>query len=125
MWLTCLKDVIAFVKEQHLNNIGFTPATNFHTCVNSYTGFPAFTRPEAAQLNRMLAEATRICEQEGTDIYQVCIDVYQEISASRLEALSLGLDAPFEPPFYQGDSSLSFTSSFKKKPARKPRQAVS
>lgn len=124
MWLNNLKDVVAFVREQHLNNIGFTPATNFHTCVNSYTGFPAFTRTEAAQLNRALAQVIAICEQEGTNIYQVCIDVYQEICASRLEALSLGLDAPLEPPFYHGDPTLSFASSFKKKPARKLRQAV-
>jgi hypothetical protein len=124
MWLKGLKDVVAFVREQHLNNIGFTPVSNFHTCTNPYTGYKAFTRPEAAKLNRALEQAKIICEQEGTCLYQVCIEVFHEITTARLEALALGLDAPPEPPFYPGDPTLTFASSFKKKPASKRKKAI-
>ncbi|MCU0434777.1 MAG: hypothetical protein MUC87_15085 [Bacteroidia bacterium] len=114
-----LNEVTEFVREQHLNEIGFTPVTDFHTCMNRYTGYKAYTRNEAAALNRKLAEAAAVCEQHGTSIYQVCIDVFHEICNHKREALALGLDVPPEPPFYHGDPSFSNGFTPKRRAASK------
>jgi hypothetical protein len=100
--LRSIKDVWAFVQEQHSCNIGFTPVTNFHHCINKYTGYKAFTRNEAARLNKMLARCNEICAQEGQCLYQICIETYNELTRRRLEAHALGVVILPEPPFFLG-----------------------
>ncbi|MGL5889228.1 MAG: hypothetical protein ACRC3B_05050 [Bacteroidia bacterium] len=97
-----LDDVRAFVLEQHSCNIGFTPVTNFHDCINSYTRYKAFTHNEAAKLNKQLARCKEICNLHDECLYQICIETYHEFTRRRLEAHALGVVVLPEPPFFLG-----------------------
>jgi hypothetical protein len=103
-----INDVLAFVREQHSYNIGFTPVTNFHHCINSYTGYKAFTRNEAAKLNKQLARCKEICAQHGQCLYQICIETYHELTRRRLEAHALGVVVLPEPPFFLGTEAEAY-----------------
>ena len=71
-----IDDVRDFFEELKQQGVNFHPDDNFNNYVNVETGQPSFSTAQAAELNDKLDQAFEICEAEGVDIYELCLEVF-------------------------------------------------
>lgn len=71
-----IDDIRDFFEELKQQGVNFHPDDNFNNYVNVETGQPSFSAAQAAELNDKLDQAFGVCEAEGVDIYELCLEVF-------------------------------------------------
>lgn len=82
--IECLNDVKAFfhhvVFERKVN---FHPDNNFADYINKDTHKPLFSQSEVSVYNRLLGEAFSVCQDNGTDIYELgCDELFSALNVA-------------------------------------------
>jgi hypothetical protein len=74
--ITTLEEVKHFANYL-FNGLGVNlhPDDDFAEYMDSNTGQPSFSEPEAATGNRLMNECFRVCEENGADIYDITFEV--------------------------------------------------
>lgn len=78
--ITTLKDTRLFLTEV-ISKLGaaFHPDTEFEYYVDS-EGNPIYSTDKAIELNRNLAECFEVCDNHDEDIYDLCLDILNELT---------------------------------------------
>jgi hypothetical protein len=74
--ITTVEDVRTFFNELHAEDLNFHPDDDFTDYINNETREPTYTDDEAALRNHLLEQSFEVCEREGADIYDVCIEIF-------------------------------------------------
>lgn len=83
-YIYSLKDVQDFISKQFSDGFAFHPDTDFYDYVRiNESGiqertFELYNSFEADLKNEMLDQCFDFCEQNGYDIYKICVDIYQQ-----------------------------------------------
>ena len=70
------EDVKTFFEELLAEGLNFHPDDPFEDYINYETKEPTYTEEEAALRNNLLEQAFQVCENEGQDIYELCIEIF-------------------------------------------------
>jgi len=70
------EDVKIFFEELLAEGLNFHPDDLFEDYINYKTKEATFTEEEAALRNCLLHQAFSTCENEGSDTYELCIDIF-------------------------------------------------
>ena len=73
-----VEDVRTFFNELLAEGLNFHPDDDFANYLNCDTQEQTFTEEEAAKRNRQLTQSFDVCEKEGIDIYEVCIEIFMK-----------------------------------------------
>lgn len=71
-----VEHVKIFFEALHAEGLNFHPDDPFDGYINYDTKEPTYTNEEAAERNRLLDRAFDVCEKEGVDIYELCIEIF-------------------------------------------------
>ena len=71
-----VEDVKTFFEELLSEGLNFHPDDQFEDYINYETKEPTYTEEEAALRNNLLEQAFQVCENEGQDIYELCIEIF-------------------------------------------------
>ena len=71
-----IRDVKTFFEELLSEGLNFHPDDQFEDYINYETKEPTYTEEEAALRNNLLEQAFQVCENEGQDIYELCIEIF-------------------------------------------------
>ena len=69
------EDVKAFAKQLVEEGVSFHPDDDFNDYVNFKENKPCYSREEADLRNELMNNCFEICEDEGTDIYDLMLEV--------------------------------------------------
>jgi len=71
-----IEDVKTFFEELLAEGLNFHPDDPFEDYINYETKEPTYTEEKAALRNNLLEQAFDVCENEGEDIYELCIEIF-------------------------------------------------
>lgn len=71
-----VEDVQKFFNDLHEEGLNFHPDDDFNNYINIDTREPTYTTDEAAERNKLLDQAFDVCDKNGVDIYELCIDIF-------------------------------------------------
>jgi hypothetical protein len=71
-----VEDRKTFFEELLAEGLNFHPDDDFSNYINYETKEQTYTDDEIALRNQLLDQAFEICEKEGADIYELCIDIF-------------------------------------------------
>ncbi len=71
-----VEDVKAFFEALLAEGLNFHPDDMFETYVHTDTSEPFYSDQESFVRNTLLTQAFDVCEKEGSDIYELCIDIF-------------------------------------------------
>lgn len=71
-----IEHVNTFFEELLVEGLNFHPDDPFEDYINYETKEPTYTEEEAAVRNNLLEQAFQVCENEGQDIYELCIEIF-------------------------------------------------
>lgn len=71
-----VEDVKTFFEALLAEGLNFHPDDMFETYVHTDTSEPFYSDQESFVRNTLLAQAFDVCEKEGADIYELCIDIF-------------------------------------------------
>ena len=71
-----IEDVQTFFEELLAEGLNFHPDDLFEHYINYETKEPTYTIAEVTLRNRLLDQAFEVCEKDGQDIYEVCIEIF-------------------------------------------------
>ena len=67
-----IRDVERFFRIiYYIDEVSFHPDDDFCDYVNTTTGMPTYSKHQAKQFNKMMADSFEVCEREGIDIYDL------------------------------------------------------
>ena len=70
------EDVKTFFEELLSEGLNFHPDDLFEDYINYETKEPTYTEEEAVLRNHLLEQAFDVCEKQGHDIYELCIEIF-------------------------------------------------
>jgi len=73
-----VEDVKTFFNDLLAESLNFQPDDRFEDYINYETKEPTYTEEEAMLRNRLLEQAFDVCEKEGQDIYELCIEIFMK-----------------------------------------------
>ena len=73
-----IADVQTFFKELLAEDLNFHPDDDFSNYINGETRLPTYTKEEAELRNYLLDQAFEVCDNEWTDIYELCVDIFMK-----------------------------------------------
>jgi hypothetical protein len=72
-----IEDVKTFFRQLLAEDLNFHPDTPFEDYINGETRQDTYTPEEAALRNELLNQCFDVCEREGDDIYELCMEIFQ------------------------------------------------
>ena len=72
------ENIKTFFNELLAEDLNFHPDDRFEDYINYETKEPTYTEEEAALRNRLLEESFDVCEKDGADIYELCIEIFMK-----------------------------------------------
>ena len=73
-----LEDVRTFFNDLLAEDLNFHPDDDFKDYINYETKEATYAEDEAALRNHLLQLSFEICENEGADIYDLCIEIFMK-----------------------------------------------
>ena len=70
--------VKTFFNELLAESLNFHPDDRFEDYINYETKEPTYTEDEAALRNGVLEQSFEVCDKEGADIYELCIEIFMK-----------------------------------------------
>lgn len=74
--ISTVEDVQEFFRELHEEQLCFHPDDDFADYISFDTGIPLYSTDEAQRRNELLYLAFKVCETEGADIYDLCMEIF-------------------------------------------------
>ena len=72
------EDIKTFFNELLAEDLNFHPDDRFEDYINCGTKEPTYTENEVALRNRLLEQSFDVCDKEGADIYELCIEIFMK-----------------------------------------------
>ena len=74
--INTVEDVKIFFNELLEEGLNFHPDDPFSDYIHAGSGEQFYSDQEALVRDNLLDQAFEVCEKEGADIYEVCIDIF-------------------------------------------------
>ena len=75
-----IEDVKIFFMELLDEDLNFHPDTPFEDYINCETRQDTYTAEEAVTRNKLMDACFEVCENNGVDIYELAIEIFQPFS---------------------------------------------
>jgi len=72
-----IEDVKTFFRQLLVEDLNFHPDTPFEDYINGETRQDTYTKCEATLRNELLDQCFDVCERQGEDIYELCMEIFQ------------------------------------------------
>ncbi len=72
------EDIKIFFNDLLAEDLNFHPDDQFEDYINYETKAPTYSEDESRLRNSLLYQSFDVCEKEGVDIYEMCIEIFMQ-----------------------------------------------